>query len=34
MRPEWRMCLQVVGDGKPKNAKLEFLKKYLQPENE
>ena len=26
--------LQVVGDGKPKNAKLEFLKKHLHPEDE
>ena len=26
--------LQVVGDGKPKNAKLEFLKTHLHPEDE
>jgi len=26
--------LQVVGDGKPKNAKLNFLRKHLQPEDE
>ena len=26
--------LQVVGDGKPKHAKLKFLKKHLQPEDE